>query len=184
VALDVIGRNRALTDLRFEKPCCASEDELADVVAAADRAGVQVSCGYTLLAHPAYVWVSKMGGRCTVLHAWRSSSAPARHDVSAMLDLGSHAAGLAAWLGGSPEIVAAHDAGVDVRWTTIRTENVGVVEVDEGAGVVFFRGEPVAFGEHDALRDELRAFLLGAPIADAGTGLAAHRIIAGQAVAA
>lgn len=190
-ALDALRWFPSMTDLRVEKPGCENEDDLLDVLAAGDRADVQVSVGYTLAAHVAHRAITELYDVAELLsmRAVRISRGSARHDVSALMDLGAHAAYLAARARLHPddvEIVCGHDGDRDVRITRYEFESHTFL-VDEVAEVVSVEGtgvtQPMPPGT-DALAVELGAFVEGVPLVMGETAIDAHRILAAQAVLA
>jgi len=184
VALRLLEMLPALTDLRLEKPGCESEDELLDVVAAADARDVQVSVGYTLAGSELYRWVVDHLPGVVGVQAVRHSNRPPRHEVSELLDLGAHAAFVAVWLGaGEFQVSCRHDAGMDSRVATLRLEDgTHATVLEHSETIILPDGARLQVDAGDALRRELDAFLEGAPLVGSESAVDAHRLMASQAV--
>jgi predicted dehydrogenase len=195
VALEIIAHNRALTDLRLEKPGCASLAELEQLDSIASHAGVQVSVGYTLAAHPVHQWAWERAmdaGGVTRVAAARTTQAKARHAVSALHDLGSHAVFCAWHVGGlqvarEMELTAAHSSGLEQRITWYSLPDESTIRVCETWNVAMHYGRT---GEErdrfycenaDPLRVELDAFVQGAPLVEAGVGIWVHHAMQAHA---
>lgn len=182
-ALAALEAFESITDLRLEKPGGDSREELLDIVAAADRCDVQVSVGYTLAAeagHQLARAIAREAGGVDLVRCVRTSPRGPRHRVSAMLDLGSHAAYLAHAAGAEEaDILVAHDAGIGVRITSYRTGDGFEITVDEQARRVTCPdlGIDETYPEGNPLRIELEAFLEGAPLVGADDALDVWEIL-------
>ena len=163
-----------VAQIRVEKPCGVDAEQAAEM---ARSPGVTV--GYQMLAHPAWriarEWIASTGG---VVDAWRLSKGQPRHPVSALLDLGSHAAAYMASAGATGTIRAGF--GLDDRRVLRATSGDGVltlaenqrgVDVDIDGVNLYLELESV-----DVLAVSLREWLGGDGVS-ADLAVAAHEIL-------
>ena len=150
--------------LRVEKPCGASREDAARIVEACDRPGVRLDAGYTLLDAQWFrqveTWLGERRADVLSVSARRWSRSMPRHDVSARVDMGSHAAAVAVALG-APKMMrldARFGAWVDERKTWIETSQGGIVvtEVPMGAVIDWPDGVEESIAVDDALAASLQ----------------------------
>lgn len=168
--------------VRIEKPLAPTVTECMHLEALARRAGATITVGFTLLYHPLYqfarAYVLGHGGAVGVT-GMRIGAAPA-HEVCPRIDLGVHTASIAADLCAPlDELIAAHHPQLQARTTTIRLRSGGSVVVDEiehtvrtPTGVVTLRT-----AEHDALGDDLEAWMQGTNRGTVAVATAAQRML-------
>lgn len=168
--------------LRVEKPLAVEPQDARTITAWCRAAGTRLSVGFTLLHHPlyeaAFAWMQAERASATRVIGTRYG-AHARHRAAAVVDLGSHVAGVAAYLGASAEIVAEYDEDAAARVTQIQLDTGDTIYIDELAGTVSLPigAGPATVGEHDALAVELAAFLADTHRGDARVGVGAAHIV-------
>ncbi|TVS04157.1 MAG: gfo/Idh/MocA family oxidoreductase [Cyanobium sp. PLM2.Bin73] len=111
VGLDCL---RAGKHVLIEKPIAASQDEAAELIAAAEAAGVQLQVGHIERFNPAFRELLKVvaSEEVVVLEARRHSPNPERaNDVSVVLDLMIHDIDLVLELAGAPVLRLAAAGG-------------------------------------------------------------------------
>lgn len=126
--------------IRIEKPCGLGVGCVEEMRGIADDYAVEITCGYQMLYSRAWRLVKAWAACGSVyrLDAYRLSMTAARHDVSALLDLGSHAAAYAVDVGVSPRrsIVAQHGAVTNSRTLRIMRADGSVLELHDDSRVV------------------------------------------------
>ena len=169
--------------IRIEKPLGMDVEEAERIVDMCAAAGVDLTIGFTLLHHPLYAAVFRLidrhGDRGVALTALRSGRGPA-HPIDPMLDLGIHAASIAAHLGIDrlhTGILAMHDENVGARETNICLAGGGTIHVDEIALTARTPYGVLHAGDnHDALGCDLRAWIDGTHRGTPQVALAAQHI--------
>lgn len=165
--------------IRVEKPLAETESEAAEIVELCAAAGVELTVGFTLLHHALY------GAAFAYMNAVKASpihvdavriGRPARHDVSALVDAGVHAAAIAAYLGVPAGISAAYDDDAVIRTTRIYT-SAGKIVIDEVEGSVDTPHGRMSLEPGDALARELEAWVGGTHRGTPEVALTAQRII-------
>lgn len=150
------------TQVRIEKPLAETHDDALAIADACERAGAQLTVGFTLLHHPlyeaAFEFAKALGGVREVsgLRVGR----PPRHDAHPSLDLAVHTASIAAYLDAPlGRLAVAHLEHADARRTVLVTPS-GDVEVDELAlRVRTPDGDIHIAADHDTLGRDLAAWL-------------------------
>lgn len=173
--------------IRIEKPLGLDVTEAETIIEMCADAGVDLTIGFTLLHHPlyeaAFTYLEQRGEEARALEGIRVGRAPA-HDVDAMLDLGVHAASIAAHLQvpeQNTDIVTWFGDGTGARSTRIIGDRCAVVVVDEVALTVTTPHGVIHVGDaHDALGCDLRAWIDGTHRGTPETALAAQRLVSGR----
>lgn len=149
--------------LRVEKPLAVDPREARGIVQECDYAGTRLSVGFTLLHDPLYEtafrYIEASGARVERVIASRYGRR-ARHKTSALVDLGSHAASIAAYLDAPLVLDTGYSDDTVSRRTQIDLVDDDTVYVDEVNKTVQSRTVgilPVA--KTDALEQDLDAFL-------------------------
>jgi predicted dehydrogenase len=165
--------------IRIEKPLAETEADAAEIVEMCADAGVSLTVGFTLLHHPlyeaAFAYLRTVGATPIHVDAVRIGR-PARHEASALVDTGIHAAAIAAHIDVPASIAAAYDDTASLRCTRIYT-SVGNILVDEVAGTVMTPHGSIEVSDGDALCAELDAWIDGTHRGTPAVALAAQRII-------
>lgn len=179
--------------IRIEKPLGLDVAEAEAIVETCSNAGVDLTIGFTLLHHPlyeiAFQYLEQRGEQAAELDGIRVGRAPA-HDVDAMLDIGVHAASIAAHLRvpqRETDIISWFGTSAGARTTRIIGDRGAEVVVDEIALTVTTDHGVIHVGDgHDALGCDLRAWIDGTHRGTPETALAAQRLVtpAQMAVAA
>lgn len=157
------GYGKAPVRLRVEKPLAISNSDAAAIVDACNATGTTLSVGFTLLHSPAYaaafryIWENELEIERVIAVRIGAS---ARHKTSAIVDLGSHAASLAAYVDAPLTLTAAYSSIASSRRTEFVATNGDAVYVDELAGTVQARNAGnLEVATFDALTADLDAFL-------------------------
>jgi len=165
--------------IRVEKPLAECEADAVRIAEWCEADGVALSVGFTLLHHPlyaaAFAYMRAIGANPIHVDAVRIGRA-ARHEASAFVDTGIHAAAVAAYLDVPASIAAAYDDAAVVRSTRIYTD-AGKIIVDEVAGSVVTPHGAIIPSDGDALAMELDAFLHGEHRGVPSVAIQAARII-------
>lgn len=175
--------------IRIEKPLGVDVAEADAIVAMCAAAGVDLTVGFTLLHHPlydaAFAYLEQRGETAAELDGLRVGRAPA-HDVDAMLDIGVHAASIAAHLQvpvRSTDILAWFGASSGARTTRIIGDRGAEIIVDEIALTVTTDHGVIHVGDaHDALGCDLRAWIDGTHRGTPTVALAAQHLVNGRAL--
>jgi predicted dehydrogenase len=127
--------------IRIEKPCGLGVGCVEELRGIADDYAVEITCGYQMLHSKAWrlarAWA--MVAPVTRIDAYRLAAGGARHETSALLDLGSHAAAYVADLpkrACEPSIIAQHDALTDSRTLRMQRADESMLEMHGDARVV------------------------------------------------
>lgn len=182
VRLVLDGYGVAPKRIRVEKPLAVNPRDARMIAAWCHDRGVRLSVGFTLLHHPlyeaAFSWMESVGACATRVCGTRIGGR-ARHRAAAVVDLGAHTAGVAAYLGASAEIVAEYDEDAAARVTQIQLDTGDTIYIDELAGTVSLPSGAgvVEVGEYDALAVELAAFLADSHRGRVGVGIGAAHIV-------
>lgn len=167
--------------LRVEKPLAVMPDDARQIVRACDVAGVQLSVGFTLLHHALYETVFRCMDAAGVQATWVRGvriGPRARHHADAHVDLGSHTASIAAYLGAACSIDARYCTEENTRLTDIELDTGDIVQVDELSGTISApESWRVGVSLHDALEADLGAWLTDSHRAGARIGLSATHMV-------
>jgi predicted dehydrogenase len=169
---------------RIEKPLGLSIVEAQRIADTCALANIDLTVGFTLLHHPLYDAAFQMIDACGYepdrVRALRVG-APAAHDIDPMLDIGIHAASIAAHLGIPRErtdIRALYHSHAAARETTIVMRCGAVVHVDELALQVRSAAGTLHVADaHDALGCDLRAWLDSTHRGTPAVALAAQALV-------
>ncbi len=170
--------------IRIEKPLGLDVAEAETIAEMCADAGVDLTIGFTLLHHPlyeaAFTYLEQRGEHAIALDGIRVGRSPA-HDVDAMLDIGVHAASIAAHLQ-VPEqnthIVTWFGESAGARTTRIIGDRGAVVVVDEVALTVTTPHGVIHVSDaHDALGCDLRAWIDGTHRGTPETALDAQHLV-------
>ena len=148
--------------LRVEKPLAVSVASAEQYARLCADAGVDLTVGFTLLYHPAYLHLADM--EPTGIYADRQG--PARHDIPASLDLGIHIAAVAAWWNVPLVGEFRYSQNVKQRFTSVRLSDASDISVDEEKATIRGPQYSSCNGLHlimdpDPLERDLRAWLDG-----------------------
>lgn len=174
------GYGLAPDQIRIEKPLAETIEDAEAIVRMCEQHGVQLTVGFTLLHHPLYEvafrYATIYGGALSV-SGTRWGRHP-RHIVDPLLDVGIHAASIAAHLDTRlADLTVGFVEHADARRTTIHTR-AGDVVVDELELCVRTPdGDVSVDAAHDALGCDLRAWLAGEHRGTPTVALAAQREI-------
>lgn len=167
--------------LRIEKPLAIAPHDARQIVKACNAAGVQLSVGFTLLHdalyEQAFRWMRESCIDATRVYGSRIGRR-SRHRADALVDLGSHTASIAAYLGASCCISARYSDDECERVTRIELDTGDEIVVEEIAGTLVLPDSEVCRPrKHDALEAELNAWLVDEHRAGASLGLrATHHV--------
>jgi predicted dehydrogenase len=170
--------------IRIEKPLGVDMAEAEQIARLCAAAGVQLTVGFTLLHHPlyeaAFAYLSSIGEQVERVTGIRAGRAPA-HDVHPMLDMGVHAASIAAHLGVGrrhTDLVALQVDTSGARTTRMIGHKGSIVTVDEIALTVETPHGRIHVGDsHDALGRDLEAWVNGTHRGSVEVALAAQVIV-------
>lgn len=175
------GYGRPPQRLRIEKPLAIEYDDAVQIVGMCEDAGTRLTVGFTLLHHWQYVGAfdyidaqHRIVKRVTGLRIGNT----ARHKASPIVDLGSHVAGVAAYLGAPVSIEAHYITGVVSRTTRLHLDNDDCITIDEINGTTQLPdGAVYDFAYVEPLDADLEAWLADAHRGDQHVALEAVRII-------
>lgn len=165
--------------VRIEKPLACSLADAEEIVRLCADAGVKLTVGFTLLHDPSYEaafdYLRIIGAPVTNVVATRIGRR-ARHRAHPALDLGIHAAAIAAHLGVPCRLDVGYSDTAVVRHTRINGMPHSVV-LDEVAGTLTTpAGELHVGSARDALTRDLEAWLAGTHRGTPEVALTAQRI--------
>jgi predicted dehydrogenase len=170
--------------IRIEKPLATSMREAHEIAALCADAGVELTVGFTLLHHPLYDAVFDLindhGLHVESVCALRIGRA-ANHATTAMLDLGIHAASIAAHLGideHNTTITTGYNQFAAARSTTLKLTNGDTIHIDEMQLTATWREHTIYCSDnHDALGKDIDAWLGGAHRGTVSTAINAQTIV-------
>lgn len=150
--------------LRIEKPLAIEEHDGLAIAALCAEHDVDLSVGFTLLHHylyeHAFAYI-KAHGVGVVRVCGTRIGRRARHRVAAVVDLGSHTASIAAYLGASCSLHAEFSETAQARRTQIQLDTGESIYIDELDGTVALPTSWMVDSPHqqDALEADLDAWL-------------------------
>lgn len=168
--------------IRVEKPLAIDPADARLVAAWCHAASTRLSVGFTLLHSAfyqyAFSWMQANDVSATLVRGVRVG-ARARHRAAALVDLGSHVAGIAAYLGAPCSIDTYYSDTDTIRQTTIEVDTGDSILIDEVAGVVTLPSvnNDADVLTYDALDADLAAWLRDEHTASAVIGVRATHTI-------
>lgn len=176
------GYGRAPKRLRIEKPLASLPSEAEYIAKACESRGVVLSVGFTLLHHflyqQAFNYIKRENVSARLVKGTRIGRR-ARHRADALVDLGSHTASIGAYLNAECCIRAEYSEECEERFTEIVLSDNSVIRVDELRNECVLPHDfyVITVDNHDALSEDLDAWLLDAHRGTAIVGIEATEMV-------
>jgi predicted dehydrogenase len=165
--------------IRIEKPLAETVEDAERIAGLCADAGVELTVGFTLLHDTLYQAAFDYLGALGVAVQWIDAvriGRPARHPADPMVDLGIHAASIAAYLDVPLALRCVYSEACVMRRSTLHAGDARVV-VDELAGTVLTPDGILRVVDADALTRDVQAWLTGSHRGTPRVALEAQRLV-------
>lgn len=181
---DVLDRVKLPERIRVEKPLADTVEDAQYIVDAVAAHGITLTTGFTMLYSLVYetaIQQAQRRGHVIGIDAVRIGRKPA-HDIDSLLDIGPHAACFGALLLAPVSIRTSYSNHTSVRTATWYLGDGTTLVIDELEQSVKCPDCTIYVPSHDALKDDLDAWLSDTHIATPSLALRAQSIINQQQV--